>query len=141
MKRGPYKKQDVLERFMSKVDVTDGCWNWVGGINTPGYGTFNPRYGLKKYAHRWLYELLVESIPAGLELDHLCFNRRCVNPDHLEPVTRQENVRRNAWSRATACVHGHEFTPENTYLRPDNGTRQCRKCAQIRYRNRVARAA
>jgi hypothetical protein len=123
---------------MSKVDVTDGCWNWTGGINLAGYGRFTPVGSMHKYAHRWLYETVVEPVPAGLQLDHLCFNRRCVNPDHLEPVTAQENMRRNAWTRRTSCVHGHEFTPENTYIRR-SGSRQCRACALIRYHQRTQR--
>lgn len=80
------------ERFWAKVVPTGFCWNWVGGLDV-GYGFFTVP-GRKFAAHRWAYENLVGPIPDGLHLDHLCLNTRCVNPDHLEPVTRAENTRR-----------------------------------------------
>lgn len=81
------------QRFWSKVDKTATCWNWFGGTNDKNYGLFE--LGTRKiYVHRYSYELLVRTIPKGLELDHLCENSRCVNPEHLEPVTHMENVRR-----------------------------------------------
>jgi hypothetical protein len=86
-------------------------------------------------AHRFAYELLVGPIPAGLTLDHLCLNKACVRPDHLEPVSLTVNIRR-ANARRTHCKRGHAFTPENTYL-DKIGARQCRKCGaekQARYR-------
>jgi hypothetical protein len=96
-----------------------------------------------RLAHRLAYELAKGPIPGGLEIDHVCEHRWCVNPNHLEAVTHTENVRR--WSeRLTHCVRGHEWTEENTY-RPasKNGRRDCRKCRvirnrQLRERRRVA---
>ena len=109
------------------VSVTGFCWNWTG----PTVGPYGKRSG--KLAHRVVFELLVGDIPEGLELDHLCRNTLCVNPDHLEPVTRAENMRRRSVLYG-ACKNRHPFTPENTYRRP-SGHRMCRAC------NRASTAA
>ena len=106
----------------------DDCIIWKGPLNAQGYG----RHG-GKLAHRIEYEKVKGPIPIGLELDHLCRNTSCVNPNHLEAVTRLENMRRR-YATMTHCVNGHEFTAENTYKKPE-GYRQCREC------NRIAVAA
>ncbi len=81
------------ERFWLRVQFSDHCWDWLGGKNTFGYGRFTVKW--KNYgAHRWAYEFCGKVIPSGLGLDHLCHNKACVNPDHLEPVTQQVNLRR-----------------------------------------------
>jgi len=136
MTRG-FDPRPPLERFTAKVEKTDGCWLWMGYINPKpgkGYGTF---YDGKKAvrAHRWAYENFVGPIPEGLQLDHLCRVRHCVNPSHLEPVTARENIRRGENhvaknARKTHCLHGHEFTEENTY-RSSRG-RDCRECRTAR---------
>jgi HNH endonuclease len=133
---GP-KPRPELERFWSKVRIIpDCCWEWTARDNGVGYGMFmltSPRPNVKSVlAHRYAYELLVGPIPEGLQLDHLCRNRRCVNPDHLEPVTNRENVLRGTsiFAREAAlthCLRGHPFDEENTYL-PARGGRQCRAC-------------
>lgn len=117
------------ERFWSKVDKTDTCWLWVSRMFWDGYGNFyadSSRPSMR--AHRFAYELLVGPIPEGLVIDHLCRVRSCVNPDHLEPVTNQENLRR---AMSTHCPQGHEFTDENTWC-DKRGHRQCRTCHRAR---------
>lgn len=127
----------TMEKFMAKVDKTDDCWNWTAGT-WKGYGSFRVSEGKRRVAHRWLYEQLVGKIPDGLELDHLCRNRGCVNPEHLEPVTRSENLMRSPLvtdrhrPTLTHCIHGHEYTPENT--RTYRNRRHCRACDRARPR-------
>lgn len=125
------------ERFLPKVEKTATCWLWTGSLFRSGYGAF--RYGGQmRVAHRFAYGLLVGPVPEGLQLDHLCRVRRCVNPAHLEPVSQQVNMARGIGATAInaskdRCVNGHKFTPENTYAVPatkavPNGGRACRTC-------------
>lgn len=87
----------VEERFWAYVDTTSDCWEWVGAKQPSGYGSFTVRYPTMEPSHRFAYQAhRGEVIPHGLEIDHLCRNRSCVNPAHLELVTRRENVRRSA---------------------------------------------
>jgi hypothetical protein len=172
-----------VSRFLDKITIGDGCWEWQAHCRDGGYGVFrwNGRAGM---AYRYAYELMVGPIPAGYHVDHLCRNGRCVRFDHLEAVTASENSRRrrgtvkpkDACPRGhlyddvntgmdggyrycrecnriacksyyekrmalgvgrltdgpvTHCKHGHEFTSENTYVKPP-GRRQCRTCARQR---------
>jgi hypothetical protein len=117
-----------------------GCWEWTGAPNPNGYG-YATAGSKRPLAHRLVYELLVGPIPDGLQLDHLCRNRLCVNPDHLEPVTAHVNLHRGYGrtrfrSEQTVCVRGHDFTPENTYIN-SRGNRTCRTCSQMHEQNRV----
>jgi hypothetical protein len=127
------------ERFWGKVDKSPDCWLWAAGLDQHGYGRF---FLTKKehylLAHRVAYTMLVGPIPDGLQLDHLCRITRCVNPDHLEPVTARTNVLRSeSWSavnaRKTHCPQGHEYTEANIYRRPKTGGRGCRACGIARY--------
>lgn len=131
------------DRFWSRVSVQmNGCWLWTGPPDKDGYGTFS-RNGRNQRVHRVSYEFLVGSIPDGLEMDHLCHtrdkscdgsdckHRGCVNPSHLEPVTRAENNRRNRSAATlnatkTHCPAGHAYNAVNTYIH--GGTRHCRPC-------------
>lgn len=107
--------------------MTEGCWEWTGA-RVEGYGYFRDGPKQKK-AHRVAYELTVGPIPDGLTIDHLCQNKGCVNPAHMEPVSAYANLSR-AGSRMTACRRGHAFTPENTYLNVSSGQpkRTCLTC-------------
>lgn len=137
------------DRFWDQVEKRDGHWLWTGGKSS-GYGLFGRSDGRTQQAHRFAWEDLIGPIPDGLVLDHLkdrCGNRACVKvlsdesgPNHLEPVTSYENWRRGtSFSTinlaSTHCIHGHEFTEENTYTKPDGG-RQCKACRRITDKNR-----
>lgn len=136
---------DVEGNFWRKVSAPDarGCWPWTGAISGTGYGLFSPPATRGVAAHRYSYELLIGVIPDGLTIDHLCFNRICCNPAHMEPVTRGENARRGQVNRLrrngrarpdlterTHCKNGHEFTAENT--RRVGNARHCRECQRER---------
>lgn len=147
-KRNTPCRASLQERFWPKVDknAEGGCWEWTASVMAAGYGQINlgRRGDGIGYAHRLAYEWLVGPIPPDLVIDHVCRNRRCVNPAHLEVVTERENILRGAGGSAinalkTHCVNGHEFTPENTYVYSMTGARSCRECARARDRRRQPR--
>src|SRR5262245_34029925 len=108
--------QDRFGLFWQKVNITDPskCWVWTAGTNRYGYGAFFWS-GAMRGGHRIAYEWLIGLIPPDMTIDHLCCNRACVNPTHMEIVTRGENAKR-AMASMTHCRRGHAFTKENTLV-------------------------
>jgi hypothetical protein len=129
------------DRFWRFVDASGDCWEWTGALHPSGYGYFTGKKAKNWRAHRFAWAHLVGPIPTGMTIDHVCRNKRCVNPDHFELVTAEENNRRSGSfsavnARKTHCVRGHEFTPENTYVQYNKGKpgRLCKKCTRT-YQN------
>ena len=142
-----------MERVDRRAD--DECWPWLGYVMDNGYGKLTHKEEWSLLAHRLVYRFEVGPIPDGLDIDHLCRNRACVNPAHMQPVTRKQNLdrsplvalRREQQKRAkqerrekhlatsnwnkfkTHCPQGHPYDEENTYYRA-NGSRQCRACGR-----------
>jgi hypothetical protein len=133
----PKTLADALQRLATEVveDPETGCLVWQGSKTAQGYGDL--RFDHKhKLAHRLAYENAKGPIPEGLYIDHLCRRRDCINPDHLEPVTHAENLKR---ARKDRCFRGHRRSGDNLYISPLRGLRQCRECNRIRgaaYRER-----
>lgn len=130
-----------VERALARVqrDSETGCWLWNGALTTAGYGHLNIGGGRYAMAHVVLYEDRHGPVPDGLELDHLCRVRHCVNPDHVEPVTHLENVRRGLAAstlRTGKCKYGHDHAVHG-YTSP-KGRRHCLECRRLR---RLAGAA
>jgi len=136
--------QRVVDRIMARIVRTpDGCWNWPGAKRAGGYGhvgwhdeTKTPR---NESTHRALYKHFNGEVPEGFDLDHLCRNRSCCNPEHLEAVTRRENLLRGKTTPArraavTHCPSGHGYTPENTRV-DKKGRRICKECCRTRNRS------
>ena len=134
-----YVSDRQSERFWTYVDKTNigGCWEWIGALGAGGYGLYHIGNGQRTFpsiavAHRIAYFLMRGSLPVDLTLDHLCRNRKCVNPDHLEPTSNRENILRGVGATAInakkqTCPKGHLYTGDNLYVRPP-GFRVCREC-------------
>lgn len=141
----------LRERLLALADATslDACWPWRGAKTTKKYGKFS--IGGKIYqAHRISYLVFIGPVPDGLVIDHLCRNRSCINPRHMEAVSSRENTLRGYGpaglnSKKTHCPQGHPYSDENTRILPRKGGRRCKACASIqsieggrRYRERLA---
>jgi hypothetical protein len=139
----PHTITPPIERFLPKIEIKEsGCWEWARCLNYYGYGVFQDGNRLV-FAHRFSYEwfnqcVLPKYVHGGLQLDHLCRNRKCVNPDHLELVTGSVNIKRGLSPEIsrqrqlakTHCPHGHPYSKENTYQYA--GKRNCRTCHRIK---------
>ena len=132
-------KANRVEDLWALVNKTDNCWIWTGRVSpTTHYGMFSWRS--KPYnSHRFIYELLIGSVPQGKDLHHTCGNRLCCNPEHLKPLTRKEHRKTyarlptNGNEKKTHCLRGHAFTEENTIYR--HGSRICKACEKYRGRS------
>ena len=151
--------KSALERFNEKFVVNEetGCWEWTASFNAGGYGQFWLK-GKMRRAHRVAWVLYKGFIPDGLHMDHLCHtwavaagtcdggpscpHRACVNPEHLEPVTQQENIQRGGAGKylteKTHCPQGHAYVGDNLYV-DLSGKRQCRTCRRDHSRLRMRR--
>jgi hypothetical protein len=134
----------IEKRFWNKVHKTSSCWIWQGATKgrDDDYGCVRIN-GRGEYAHRVAYELVKGPIPNGLHLDHLCRERLCVNPDHLEPVDNRTNILRGigptaANARMKFCKRGHELNDQNVSI-TSAGSRQCNPCRRFNYAMRAAK--
>lgn len=135
------KPRPLGELFWSKVEVgwTDECWDWNSSLGSTGYGAFTTGRvrGYTSYAHRMAYIPTKGDPGSDMTIDHLCHNKKCCNPAHLEAVPQAENARRavkdglRVYVKRTHCKRGHEFTDDNVY-RGTNGAPICKKCQKIR---------
>ena len=124
------RRRAALSGFWDRVEAGD-CWVWTGSRGSAGYGQYM-RHGRHHLAHRFAWTELVGEIPAGMTIDHLCRNRLCVNPDHLEIVSVAVNTMRGMSpiaiaARRGSCAQGHPMSADNVRIRP-NGRRRCRTC-------------
>jgi hypothetical protein len=142
--KNPRKLRPAIDRFLEKIVIAEnGCWNWTGTLNSTGYGQFWYNRRPNGKACRFAYEHYREAVPEGLQLDHLCRNRICVNPYHLEAVTQKENVLRGVSppalnAKKTHCKRGHSLSGDNLVIR--QGKRNCLTCMRA-VRNTPERVA
>ena len=126
----------MKDRLKYELDINTECWNWTGCVGSSGYGHLSVDRKTV-VAHRFSYEVHRVPIPVGLEIDHLCRNRKCINPTHLEPVTREENIRRANVKRKAKqmCKHGHALDGIRSR---SIGGRYCKTCVMLNKRRQRA---
>ena len=129
---------DIEQAVCQVKFAEDGCWVWGGNYSDNGYGKLTVNYKTVS-AHRFFYAEVVGPIPEGMHLDHVCDHKYCVNPDHLEPVTHAENMRRR-YAKMTHCINGHPFSGDNLHIRID-GRRVCKECNRQRGRKYLEKTA
>ena len=134
-KRG-YKARPAIERLLERVEIDPGtgCWNALFSKVRGGYSRIAIYPKTEVYVHRLAYEHFRGSIPEKLDVHHICRNPKCVNPDHLELLTRYEHTHRSLYSNAAKmfCRNGHRLSLDNVYQRPSTGYRECRICRKLR---------
>lgn len=138
--------KDIDNRFWNKCEIMqNGCWEWQGFTNRGGYGQFGSEDGTVMLTHRWAYRRFVGDLVEGLTIDHLCRNKKCCNPEHLEQVSLQENIRRTTGfhfshyekGNRTHCSKGHELTEGNRYKRKGRvNSYACKKCMSAYHKER-----
>ncbi len=134
-------KKSTIERLESLFipEPNSGCWLWMGDVTAAGYGRVGIE-GNRLYVHRVSHEIFKGPIPATFDVDHLCRNRLCCNPQHLEAVSHRENIRRGLKGKLTThCPQGHEYSLENTYFRKNSEARVCMVCARSKDKLRAPR--
>lgn len=148
--RGNWKRPALTMEALESNSIPEpnsGCLLWLGVVNQFGYGRLR-RKEVSGVVHRLAYELTKGPVPPGLELDHLCRVRCCINPDHLEPVPKIVNVRRGMAGTSTRqrtlarthCPKGHPYSGDNLFQRKGTGFRECRICMRERLRQQRAKA-
>lgn len=144
------KTRTDQERFHASYEAKpSGCWEWKLKPDRDGYALFSvgsdtDGTARRVRAARWACQEFVADVPVGYHVDHLCRNRICVNPAHLEPVTPLENSRRGANPNRPFCPHGHQMTVDNTYVHPKTGNKSCRECRRnsiAEYRQKIGTEA
>lgn len=133
-----------IERFMGKIEKTDSCWLWRGHVTKPagrthagGYGIFGEARGKTHWAHRWSYAHFVGPLQPGMHVDHVCRVKNCVNPEHLQQITPQENHKTRVIrpkAKKTHCNYGHKLDASNVYVAPRRSTPNCLTCRRARAR-------
>ena len=148
--RGQWPRPSIEVYFWERVSKqSNGCWLWTGALTGDGYGILR-----RQTMHRWSYEKHRGEIPEGLEVDHLCSVRNCVNPDHMELVTHRENVQRSYMrgkhdhrlgnlgkhkAAKTHCPQGHAYAGENLLIDKYTGARRCKACTDAKFKRYQAK--
>jgi hypothetical protein len=132
-------RRTTRQRFDQRTIQGDGCWQWTG-TSWAGYGRmWDDRTKAMVNVHRIAYELFIGPIPPGHEIDHLCRNPGCCNPEHLEAVNHQTNIKRGKQGSKIACIYGHDWSNPYNAGTAKNGRRYCRECRRIHNRESYLR--